>query len=199
VRYWRELEEILRYARGHVACTLGLCWGGLALGKVIGVEKRRLPKKLFGVFKDRVLVRSHDALEPGARSFVCAQSRHSGADEEDLARAAGDRVVRALARGDRTGTTMFETTDGRYLAHLGHPEYEGERLAFEWNRDRALGRTDVEPPVSFDADAPETTWRGHREAVVSGFVARASHGTATREGRARGLSEARAAAARGAP
>jgi homoserine O-succinyltransferase len=88
---------------------------------------------------------------------------------------------------------MFETTDGRYLAHLGHPEYEGERLAFEWNRDRALGRTDVEPPVSFDADAPETTWRGHRDAVVAGFVARAALETGERAWRARDLSEARGA------
>ena len=51
VRYWDELEPILSYARRNVASTLGICWGGLALAKLVGIEKVMLPKKLFGVFQ----------------------------------------------------------------------------------------------------------------------------------------------------
>lgn len=175
VRYWRELEELLVYARSHVTATLGLCWGALALGRVLGIEKRLFARKLFGVFEDQLLVPEHDVLRVG-HSFACPHSRHSGVIEAELEGAARDGVVRLLSRGDETGYSVFETPDRRYLAHVGHPEYDGARLAFEWNRDRALGRTDVEPPAHFDADAPHTTWRLHRTSVFSGLVERAARG-----------------------
>jgi homoserine O-succinyltransferase len=176
VRYWRELREILVHARREVTSTLGICWGGLALARVLGIEKRLFSKKLFGVFEERILVPDHDVLSVSAPSFVCAQSRHSGVVKDELDGAAREGVVRCLSRGEVSGTSIFETPDARYLAHLGHPEYEGDRLAFEWKRDRELGRTDVEAPVDFDADAPTTPWRDHRETLFSGFVARVSAG-----------------------
>ncbi|MBS2018739.1 MAG: homoserine O-succinyltransferase [Deltaproteobacteria bacterium] len=175
VHYWRELSAILSHAKKTVRSTLGLCWGALALAKVLGIEKRLFSKKLFGVFEDRVLSPlGHDVLGGAGGSFLCAHSRHSGLLPDELGQAAECGVVRVLSRGEQTGVSMFETPDLRFLGHLGHPEYEGERLAFEWNRDRELGRTDVDPPANFDADSPRTTWRSHREAVFAGFVARAS-------------------------
>jgi homoserine O-succinyltransferase len=178
VRYFDELTEILRYARAHVTATLGLCWGGLLLGRLAGIGKHVFPRKLFGVFEDQVLVPGHE-LVGGARSFVCAHSRHSGFVPEELERAARDGVVRLLSRGEETGASLLETADGRYIAHTGHPEYVGERLAFEWQRDRDLGRTDVLPPANFDADAPATTWRAHQDALFAGFVGRVAR-TSTR-------------------
>ncbi len=170
VHYWRELEELLLDARVHVKRTIGVCWGGLALGKVLGVEKRIFPQKLFGVFEDRLLEPSPG----GPQSFVCAHSRHSGAIAADLESAARAGTVRLLSRGEQSGYTTFESTDGRFFAHLGHPEYEADRLAYEWIRDRDLGRTDVQPPANFDADAPVTSWRSHRDAVFADFVRRAA-------------------------
>lgn len=171
VHYFRELEAILRYARNHVAVTLGLCWGGMVLGKLAGVEKRAFAHKLFGVFEDRVLVGKHDLLPAG--SFPCAHSRHSGMIEEQLSAAARAGALRLLSYGAASGTTMFETSDRRFVAHLGHPEYEADRIAFEWERDRNLGRADVRPPVNFDVDAPATTWQAHRRALFAGLVQRA--------------------------
>jgi len=170
VHYFRELADILGYARSHIATTLGLCWGGMAIGQLLGIGKRGYAKKLFGVFEDRVLVVDHDVLD--ANPFRCANSRHSGVVEDDLERAARTGEVRALSRGEHTGYSMFETTDRRYLAHLGHPEYDAERLAFEWRRDQQLGRSDVDAPAGFDPEAPATVWSGHRNGVFGGFVAR---------------------------
>lgn len=174
VRYLRELEQILGYARRHIAVTLGLCWGGLAIGYMLGIGKRVFSRKLFGVFEDRVLVSGHDVLGPD--NFRCAHSRHSGVVEADLERAARAGEVRALARGEQTGHSLFETTDRRYIAHLGHPEYDGERLAFEFHRDRDLGRADVAPPANLDLGSPTTAWQGHRARLFAGVVARASSG-----------------------
>ncbi|MFZ0183420.1 MAG: homoserine O-succinyltransferase [Nitrosotalea sp.] len=53
------------------------------------------------------------------------------------------------------------SSDRRYLMHLGHPEYDAHRLAFEWERDRSLGRTDVEPPRNFDPGSPRAVWGSH--------------------------------------
>lgn len=174
VHYWSELSGILEHAQQTIPCTLGLCWGGLAVAKVLGVEKRTFRQKLFGVFEDRALVAGHDVIDG---SFVCAHSRHSGARTDDLEAAARTGTVRLLSHGEQSGYTVFESADGRLLAHLGHPEYEAERLLFEWNRDRALGRTDVPAPHAFDPDAPETSWRGHRDDVFEAFLRRASSGT----------------------
>jgi homoserine O-succinyltransferase/O-acetyltransferase len=173
VLYFRELEAILQHARAHIACTLGLCWGGLALGRVLGLDKRVLAQKLFGVFEDRVLVADHDVLGAEA-TFVCAHSRHSGVEPRSIDDAVRSGVVHIVSRGEHTGPTIFETPDGRFLAHLGHPEYEADRLAFEWKRDRDLGRTDVAPPANFQVDAPVATWAGHRAQVFAGLFARAA-------------------------
>ena len=174
VHYFKELTQILGYARDRIPVTLGLCWGGMVLGKLVGIEKRALTRKLFGVFEDHVLVDDHD-LVPAGR-FPCAHSRHSGLVEAEVDIAVHTGGVRRLSRGEHSGTSLFETTDRRFVGHLGHPEYTGERIKFEWERDRALGRRDVRPPVNFDPDVPTTTWRGHRHALFAGFVRRASAG-----------------------
>lgn len=170
VRYWRELSQILGHARSQVPGTLGICWGGLALGGLLGIEKTLFPKKLFGVFDNRVLVDDHPVLAD--RRFQCAHSRHSGVTDVELERAANAGIVRLLSHAPETGYSLFETPDHRFLMHLGHPEYEAARLVFEWNRDRGLERPDVGPPENFDLAAPETTWRSHREGLFARWVAR---------------------------
>jgi len=196
VRYVDELAAILRYARGHVTTTLGLCWGGLLLGSLVGIGKQVFPRKLFGVFEDEVLAPGHE-LVGDARTLRCAHSRHSGFVIEELERAAEAGLVRLLSRGEHTGASLLETPDGRYVAHVGHPEYVGERLAFEWQRDRDLGRTDVPPPANFDASAPVTTWREHQDALFAGFVRRAAR-AATRTA-ARTYADAAGLGAAGTP
>jgi homoserine O-succinyltransferase len=168
VTYWPELTEILVEARRGITSTLGLCWGGMALGKLLGLEKKPLPHKLFGVFANRALERGGGLFAGDEERFWCAQSRHSGLADDTLERARDVGDVRLLAHGEETGYSIFETPDGRYVAHLGHPEYEPARLVEEWRRDASLGRTDVGLPRNLDLAAPVDTWRSHR----TGFFAR---------------------------
>jgi homoserine O-succinyltransferase len=161
VHYWPELREILRYARTAVPSTLGLCWGGLALARLLEIDKQRFAKKLFGVYRNRNLTPETGVLGDSDDLFWCAHSRHSGIPDQVLEAAAADGRVTLLAHAPETGYSIFESRDGRYLMHLGHPEYDAPRLAFEWERDQALGRTDVDPPRDFDPRSPVTTWRSH--------------------------------------
>jgi homoserine O-succinyltransferase/O-acetyltransferase len=170
VKYWSELHKILAYARRNVASTLGLCWGGLALAKMMGVEKDRLKKKLFGVYSNRNLVREHRITGDTDDVFFCPQSRHSGIPDEWLEKARDAGIVKLLSHSDQAGYSIFESTDGRYLAHLGHPEYEPERLIFEYRRDASAGRADVDPPANVDLDRPVNTWRSHRNEFFSQWI-----------------------------
>ena len=169
ITYWPELSAILAFGRQTIRSTLGLCWGGMALAKQLGIEKRSFPRKVFGVFENRKLVPGGGLLGPGER-FWCAQSRHSGIADGVLedAREAGALVL--LSHAPETGYTVFATPEHSFVMHLGHPEYEPSRLIEEWQRDARLGRTDVEPPRNFDLGAPVNTWRPHRAAFFSGWV-----------------------------
>lgn len=170
VHYWGELTRILQYARRNVASTLGICWGGLALGKMLGIEKSNLPKKVFGVFKNRSLERAHRITGDTDDEFWCPQSRHSGIEDAALERARDSGVVNLLSHAPETGYSIFESTDQRYLMHLGHPEYEPERLIFEYRRDLEAGRADVDPPQNLDVDEPVNTWRSHRNEFFSQWL-----------------------------
>lgn len=169
VHYWPELSSILRRARTTIASTLGLCWGGMALAKLLGVDKLRYPRKLFGVYANTRLDDSPltDAQPP---EFRCAHSRHAGIADAELERAAAAGTVRLLGHAAATGYSLFETPDHRFVAHLGHPEYVADRLVFEYERDRALGRTDVGTPHDFDPAHPVTSWHEHRELLLDRWL-----------------------------
>jgi homoserine O-succinyltransferase/O-acetyltransferase len=170
VHYWPELQAILRDARARVPSTLGLCWGGLALAKQLGLDKQRFPKKLFGVYQNRNLAPDAGVLGDSDDLFWCAHSRHSGVSDEVLEGAARDGRVTLLSHAPETGYSIFESADRRYLMHLGHPEYDARRLAFEWERDQTLGRTDVDPPRNFDPRSPANVWRSHRATFFSQWL-----------------------------
>jgi homoserine O-succinyltransferase len=172
VHYWDELSDILRDSRSRVASTLGLCWGGLALAKLLGIDKSTLERKLFGVFLHTNLLPTHALLEGADDEFWCAHSRHSGIDAPRLEAARDSGVVRLLAHGSEAGHSIFESADGRYVMHLGHPEYETDRIVHEWERDRAQGRADVDPPAHFNLAAPVNVWRSHRNDFFSQWLRR---------------------------
>ena len=160
VTYWQELVELIGIARHQCASTLGLCWAGFALAYLAGVDKQPLPQKLFGVFPMRSLVPGHPLMGTQDDVFHCPQSRHAALDASAMEAAQRQGRLRMLAHGDAVGYSIFETPDQRQLMHLGHPEYNAGRLLAEMERDRVRG--DVPPPQNFDADAPQTLWRSHR-------------------------------------
>jgi len=102
--------------------------------------------------------------------FSCAHSRHSGITDRALEDGSDRGLVRLLSHAPETGYSIFDSADGRFLMHLGHPEYEANRLLLEWQRDSALGRSDVEPPTNFDPEKPRNVWRSHRNTLFSEWL-----------------------------
>jgi len=73
-----------------------------------------------------------------------------------------------LAHGEKVGYTIFETPDQRQLMHLGHPEYNVDRLNSEMERDKKRG--DVPPPENFDLTKSNTSWRSHRNLLFQQWL-----------------------------
>ena len=170
VHYWGELTRILKYAHTNISSTLGICWGGLALAKFLGIEKVQYADKMFGVYETANLDRSHRITGDMDDVFWCAQSRHAGIPDEILEAEAAKGTIRLLAYAKGAGYTIFESADQRFLIHLGHPEYEPERIVKEYNRDREKGRTDVREPLNFNIEKPLNSWRTHRNEFFSQWV-----------------------------
>lgn len=161
VSYWDEIAEILTYARKNISSTLGMCWGGLALAKSMGIEKSPYREKLFGVFETRNIDRDHRITGELDDVFCCPQSRHSGIPDEVLEKERDKGTLNLLAHSEDAGYVIFESSDRRFLIHLGHPEYEASRVVDEFIRDREKGRTDVVRPRNMDVNHPTNRWRGH--------------------------------------
>jgi len=160
VRYWDELRALLADARSRDLPVLGLCWGAMALASLFGIVKVNLPKKVFGAFEHPLTEAGRGWLPTLGGRYRCAQSRHAGLDEASVTWAERDHRVLRLAHAPATGTTLLATPDFRVVMHLGHPEYDASRIAYEWARDRAAGRGDVDPPVGFDGEgvSPMVPW-----------------------------------------
>ncbi|MBN1653239.1 MAG: homoserine O-succinyltransferase [Deltaproteobacteria bacterium] len=170
ITYWREVQRVLRYARNNIPSTLGMCWGGLAIAKYLGIEKVVYPYKIFGVFRTKNLNANHRITGDLDDEFDCPQSRYSGLDDAVMEREQAAGNINLLAKAEKGGYLIFESGDGRLLAHLGYPEYEPSRLVMEFERDRKKGRMDVVRPEHFDLERPLNTWRSHRTEFFSQWI-----------------------------
>ena len=168
VHYWKELVNLIEEAKLKCASTLGLCWAGFAMAYMAGVEKENFNKKLFGVYPMRSLVPSHSLMGTQDDQFFCPQSRHAGLPDSEMEKAEQKGKLRLLAHGEKVGYTIFETPDQRQLMHLGHPEYNVDRLKSEMERDKKRG--DVPPPENFDLTKSNTSWRSHRNLLFQQWL-----------------------------
>jgi len=170
VTYWKELNDIMDYARTHIASTLGICWGGLALAKHIGIPKVNYKQKLFGIFNTKNLDTSHLITGEMDDYYWCPNSRFAGVDEEVIAEKVIDGEVNLLASAEDAGSIIFETTDHRFLMHLGHFEYDANRLVDEYKRDLILGHDDVAPPQNVDLENPVNLWRAQNTEFFTQWI-----------------------------
>ena len=168
--YWKELCDIIDAAKAGGTCILGICWGGLALAKYLGIEKKMYPQKVFGVYPTRNLVPGHPITGDLDDVFWCPQSRHSGIDDAVLEAAEKEGKVRLLARAEKGGYTIFETPDHQILMHLGHQEYNSTRLLTEARRDRLKNRPDVGPLENLDEKNPVNNWRANRNEFFNSWI-----------------------------
>ena len=172
VNYWEELCRIMEWSKTHVHSTLHICWGAqAALYYHYGIQKRLLPKKLFGVFlhhadyKRAILLRGFDD------QFWVPHSRHTTVDRADLEKIPGMKI---LASSEGAGVYAMMTDKGRQIFITGHSEYDGDTLAREYLRDKNAGLP-IELPRNYypdddDTREPLVRWRSHGNLLFSNWL-----------------------------
>ena len=157
VDYWQELCEIMEWSKTHVHSTLHICWGAQAgLYYHYGIPKRRLERKLFGVFQHTVEDPNYILFRGFDDQFWVPHSRNT-----TVARADIEAVpeLKILSASPEAGVYAVKTDQGRQVFLMGHAEYDRDTLAKEYFRDLAAGVEIQIPANYFPEDDPERTPR----------------------------------------
>ena len=172
VDYWDETVKILDWADKHVTSIFHICWGAQAgFYHYYGIDKRRLPEKLFGVFEHRVLNRKIPLVRGFDDVFLAPHSRHTDTPSDAL-KACKDLTI--LAESDRAGVYLAMAENGHKIFVTGHSEYDRLTLKNEYERD--LGkRDDVSLPINYfpnddPSERPLLTWRSHSNNLYSNWL-----------------------------
>ena len=172
VDYWPELCRIMEWTRTHVHSTLHICWGAQAgLYYHHGIQKRSLPKKLFGVYEHRVLKPSSPLFRGFDDVFFAPNSRYTEVWAEDILQRP---ELELIADSDAAGVFAVKTQDSRRFYIMGHPEYDPDTLAREYWRDVDKGISIDVPANYFPQDDPTrppiVRWRSAGQLLYTNWL-----------------------------
>ncbi len=172
VEYWDELCKIMEWSKTHVHSTLHICWGAQAgLYYHYGIQKHRLPQKLFGVFPHRVEYKNPILLRGFDDVFMVPHSRHTTVLREDIEKVPALKIA---AGSEEAGVYAIFTAGGHQVFLTGHAEYDPNTLKREYERDKALGLPIAVPknyfPNDDDTQSPMVTWRSHAHLLFSNWL-----------------------------
>jgi homoserine O-succinyltransferase len=172
VDYWEEICEIMEWSKTHVTSTLHLCWGAQAgLYYHFGIQKRKLDKKMFGVYPHKVMNRKIPLVRGFDDIFYAPHSRHTDVAREDILK---HQELTILAESDEAGVFLVIAEDGRQIFVMGHPEYDRVTLDKEYRRDKDKGLP-IEMPVNYypdddDTKKPLLQWRSHGNLLYFNYL-----------------------------
>ncbi len=172
VNYWTELCHIMEWSKSHSFCTVHICWGAFAgLYYHYGINKKPLPKKLFGVFPHKVEVANHPLLKGFDDVFFVPHSRHTEIDTADIELCP---KLTVLASSDEAGAYIIADGSNRQIFITGHAEYDRDTLKNEYLRDKEKGLEIEVPKNCFPYDDPSLTplitWKGHASLMYSNWL-----------------------------
>jgi len=131
--FWEPMLEVVEWARGNVCSIVCSCFATHAmLQHFHGVERRRMPRKRWGVYSHRVVDPTHPLVRHVNSRFDAPRSHFYEVTSEEV-RAAGARV---LAESKEAGLQLATSADGlRFVYFQGHPEYDVDSLLKEYKRE----------------------------------------------------------------
>ena len=153
VEYWPEMMKYFEWADTHVFSTLHFCWAAQAgLYRDYGVEKRILPRKLFGIYQYGLTMDYHPLLRGFDDRYFIPQSRHTSIDDRKV-----DETpeLTVLSRSSENGINIISDQESRRIFVLGHFEYDLRTLEWEYKRDREKGLPIRLPENYYPYDDPQ--------------------------------------------
>ena len=172
VAYWDEITKIFQWAKTHVTSTLYICWAAQAgLYYHYGIPKYPLEKKMFGIFRQKILDVQLPIFRGFDDEFMMPHSRHTELHHDDIV-AHPDLTL--ISESEISGVSMVMARNGREFFITGHLEYAPDTLDKEYRRDIGK-RDDVEMPIDYYRDndpakGPYVTWRAHANLLFSNWV-----------------------------
>lgn len=172
VDYWEELTRIMDWSNTHVTSTIYLCWAAQAgLYYHYGLKKRKLPKKMFGLYWHKVLNRKIPLVRGFDDMFLAPHSRHTEVPIEEIRKCS---ELTILAESEEAGFYLGMADNGRKIFVMGHPEYDRVTLAGEYKRDSDKGLPIEVPKNYFKNDDPDTRpllmWRAHANNLYTNWL-----------------------------
>lgn len=172
VLYWDELKSIMEWSKTNVTSTLHICWGAQAgIYYHFGINKRKLDKKISGIYSHRV----HNRKEPIVRGFddifLAPHSRYTEINPEEVK---NNPELTILADSEEAGLYLVMSQGGKQFFVFGHPEYDRITLDKEYKRDLDKGINPEMPYNYYPGDNPENkpllTWRAHSNALYTNWL-----------------------------
>ncbi|AJJ18326.1 MULTISPECIES: homoserine O-acetyltransferase MetA [Yersinia] len=172
VAYWPQIERIIAWAKNHVTSTLFVCWAvQAALNILYGIPKMTREVKLSGIYQ-------HQTREPLAlltrgfdETFLAPHSRYADFPLEVLKQYTDLDI---LVSSEEAGAYLFASKDKRVAFVTGHPEYDVDTLAGEYQRDVAAGLNPQVPINYFPDDnaslPPKASWRSHGHLLFANWL-----------------------------
>lgn len=172
VRYWEELETIMKWGKTHVFSTMYICWAAQAgLYYHYGVEKHELEKKLSGVYKHKVLSPQCPLLRGFDDEFYAPHSRYTGIDMEAVQNC---EKIELVTYSQDAGCHIIVSKNGKRVFVTGHSEYDCDTLKKEYERDVEKGINPDIPCNYFPDDdpgkEPVVKWRAHANLLFSNWL-----------------------------
>ncbi len=172
VDYWPEMCEIMDWTNEHVTSTIFLCWAAQAsLYHFYDLPKRRLDRKMFGLFWHRVMNRKIPLVRGFDDVFLAPHSRHTETPIEEVRKVS---EITILAESDEAGLFLAMSDGGRKIFVMGHPEYDRVTLDAEYHRDLEKNLPIEIPRNYYRDDDPENMpllmWRSHANNLYTNWL-----------------------------
>ena len=176
--FWEPLQEVMDWAWSNVTSTICSC---LATHAVLqfkyGQKRTHMKDKLWGVYKHRVLDRTHPLVRGMNTVFDVPHSRFNTISQAQFKEAG----MQVLAAGDTMdgggGVHMAVSEDGfRLICFQGHPEYDTISLHKEYKREVgrfAKGEIKSYPPFPkhyYSEDVQKILKRYKKDVKVGGAL-----------------------------
>lgn len=172
VDYWEEICSIMEWSKQNVFSTLHICWGAQAgLYYHFGIQKKLLPKKLFGVFEHKIEYNNSQLLKGFDDIFMVPHSRHTTIERSDIE---SDENLQILASSPDAGVYIAANKNGRQYFITGHSEYDRNTLAEEYLRDIEKG-LEIDVPCNYFPEnnpekEPHFSWGCHANLMFSNWL-----------------------------
>lgn len=172
VNYWKELTRIFDWTNSNVTSTVHICWGAQAgVYYHYGIQKQKLPKKLFGVYEHQVLNRKVPLVRGFDDVFMAPHSRHTTVDSEKIKQC---KELTILAESQEAGVFLCMAENGKKIFVMGHPEYDRMTLDIEYKRDKGKG-LEIDLPYHYypeddENKRPLLQWRSHADAFYANWL-----------------------------